>query len=99
MSQNGEQEMTTILILPCSLYGPIYRMAQAVERGGGGGFPDVNPCSAGSPGMLLPEVLAKMGAMPFQEEFSRVPVCTREELASADAVIIGTPTRFGNLCG
>jgi hypothetical protein len=36
MSQNGEQEMTTILILTCSLYGPIYRMAQAVAEGVGG---------------------------------------------------------------
>ena len=64
MSRDGEQEMTTILIPTCSLYGPIYRMAQAVERGGGGGFPDVNPCSTGSPGTLLPEVLAKMGDAP-----------------------------------
>jgi len=28
-----------------------------------------------------------------------VPVCALEEIASADAVIIGTPTRFGSLCG
>lgn len=36
MSQNGEQEMTTILILTCPLYGPIDRMAQAVAEGVGG---------------------------------------------------------------
>jgi NAD(P)H dehydrogenase (quinone) len=28
-----------------------------------------------------------------------VPLCTVEELGKADAVIFGTPTRFGNMCG
>ena len=28
-----------------------------------------------------------------------IPVATVDELASADAVIFGTPTRFGNMCG
>jgi len=27
------------------------------------------------------------------------PLCKVEELATADAVIFGTPTRFGNMCG
>ena len=44
-------------------------------------------------------ILAKMGAVEAQQAFSNVPVCTVEELASADAVIFGTPTRFGNMCG
>lgn len=98
MSQNGEQNMTTILILTYSLYGHIYRMAQAVA-GGVREVPGCEPVLRRVPETLPPEVLAKMGAVPFQEEFSRVPVCTMEELASADAVIIGTPTRFGNMCG
>lgn len=28
-----------------------------------------------------------------------MPVCTVDELGQADAVIFGTPTRFGNMCG
>jgi NAD(P)H dehydrogenase (quinone) len=28
-----------------------------------------------------------------------VPVCTVDELGKADAIIFGTPTRFGNMCG
>ena len=28
-----------------------------------------------------------------------MPVCTVSELGSADAIIFGTPTRFGNMCG
>ena len=30
---------------------------------------------------------------------ANVPVCTVDELEKADAVIFGTPTRFGNMCG
>ena len=90
--------MTTILILVYSLYGHIHRMAQAVAEGVSE-VPGCEPVLRRVPETLPPDVLVKMGAMPFQEEFSRVPVCTLEELGSADAVIIGTPTRFGNMCG
>jgi NAD(P)H dehydrogenase (quinone) len=51
------------------------------------------------PETLPDEVLAKMGAVEAQKSFSNVPICTVDELASADAVIFGTPTRFGNMCG
>ena len=40
-----------------------------------------------------------MGAVEAQKAFSHVPICTVEELTQADAVIFGTPTRFGNMCG
>ena len=40
-----------------------------------------------------------MGAVQAQKAMSAVPVCTVDELADADAVIFGTPTRFGNMCG
>jgi NAD(P)H dehydrogenase (quinone) len=40
-----------------------------------------------------------MGAVDAQKAFSHIPVCTAAELAGADAVIFGTPTRFGNMCG
>jgi NAD(P)H dehydrogenase (quinone) len=40
-----------------------------------------------------------MGAIEAQKAFSHVPECTVDELATADAIIFGTPTRFGNMCG
>jgi NAD(P)H dehydrogenase (quinone) len=40
-----------------------------------------------------------MGATDAQKAFAHVPVAKVEELAAADAVIFGTPTRFGNMCG
>ena len=51
------------------------------------------------PETLPQEVLEKMGAVDAQKAFSQIPVCTVDELAQADAIIFGTPTRFGNMCG
>lgn len=51
------------------------------------------------PETLPEEVLKKMGAFEFQNKTAHIPVCTVDELASADAIIFGTPTRFGNMCG
>jgi len=51
------------------------------------------------PETLPEEVLDQMGAVEAQQSMSHVPICTVDELASADAIIFGTPTRFGNMCG
>jgi NAD(P)H dehydrogenase (quinone) len=51
------------------------------------------------PETLPAEVIEKMGAVDAQKSQAHVPICTVEELAAADAVIFGTPTRFGNMCG
>jgi NAD(P)H dehydrogenase (quinone) len=51
------------------------------------------------PETLSDDVLGKMGALEAQQGMRQVPVCGVEELAEADAIIFGTPTRFGNMCG
>lgn len=51
------------------------------------------------PETLPEEVLQKMGALEAQKAFAHVLVCTIEKLSEADAIIFGTPTRFGNMCG
>jgi len=40
-----------------------------------------------------------MSALEAKEKMAHVPVCTVDELAEADAIIFGTPTRFGNMAG
>ncbi len=40
-----------------------------------------------------------MGAVEAQKKQSNVPICTVNELAEVDAIVFGTPTRFGNMCG
>jgi NAD(P)H dehydrogenase (quinone) len=45
---------------------------------------------------LMPdEVLEKSGAKKARQAFADVPVISAEQLGEADAVIFGTPTRFG----
>ena len=87
-----------VLIVYYSMYGHIYRMAEAAKEGAGsvsGG--NVNLCRV--PETLSEEVLGKMGALEMQRSLAHIPICKVEELASADAIIFGTPTRFGNMCG
>jgi NAD(P)H dehydrogenase (quinone) len=87
-----------VLVVYYSLYGHIARMAEAVAEGArevGGAEVLVRRV----PETLPAEVIAKMGAAEAQKKLSQVPVCTMDELGSADAVIFGTPTRFGNMCG
>lgn len=40
-----------------------------------------------------------MGALDTLKQQANVPICSLEELGNADAIVIGTPTRFGNMCG
>jgi NAD(P)H dehydrogenase (quinone) len=87
-----------VLIVYYSTYGHIHQMAEAIAEG----VRQVDGAEAvlrRVPETLPQDVLEKMGAAQAQQAFSHVPVCTVEELAEADAVIFGTPTRFGNMCG
>ena len=87
-----------VLIVYYSMYGHIHRMAEAIAEG-------VRSVSGAEvvlrrvPETLPSDVLEKMGAVEAQKAMAAVPICSVEELASADAVIFGTPTRFGNMCG
>ncbi len=87
-----------VLIVFYSTYGHVYKMAQAIAEGAkevAGAQVELRRV----PETLPEAVLEKMGAIEAQKTFAHVPVCTVEELPSADAIIFGTPTRFGNMCG
>jgi len=87
-----------VLIVYYSMYGHIHRMAEAVAEGARG-IKGADVSMFRVPETLTEEVLKKMGALEAQKSFSHIPVCTVNDLASADAIIFGTPTRFGNMCG
>jgi len=87
-----------VLIVYYSTYGHIHKMAEAVAEGVGQ-VAGAEAVLRRVPETLSEDVLAKMGAVEAQKAFANVPVCTVDELAEADAVIFGTPTRFGNMCG
>ena len=87
-----------VLILYYSLYGHVHLMAEAVARG----VKEVEGAEfvmRRVPETLSEEVLVKMKALDAQKAFAHIPICTVDELASADSIIFGTPTRFGNMCG
>jgi NAD(P)H dehydrogenase (quinone) len=77
-----------------SMYGHIYRMAEAVAEGA----KQESGAEVGLfqvPETLSSEILAKMGATEAKKAFAHIPVATMDTLSKADAVIFGTPTRFG----
>jgi NAD(P)H dehydrogenase (quinone) len=87
-----------VLVPFYSLYGHIYKMAQAIAEGAS----QVKPAQVELrrvPETLPDDVIEKMGAIDTQKAFAHIPVCTLDELGEADAIIFGTPTRFGNMCG
>jgi NAD(P)H dehydrogenase (quinone) len=87
-----------VLIVYYSTYGHVHQMAEAIAEG----VKEIDGAEAvlrRVPETLPDDVLEKMGAIEAQKSLAHVPVCTVEELAAADAVIFGTPTRFGNMCG
>jgi len=85
------------LIVYYSMYGHIYRMAQAIAEGVAS-IEGTQGTIKRVPETLPADILAKMGAADAQKQQAHVPVCDPDELAEADAVIFGTPTRFGNMC-
>jgi NAD(P)H dehydrogenase (quinone) len=87
-----------ILIVFYSTYGHVYEMAKAVAEGAKQ-IPGAQVDIRQVPETLSDEILEKMGAIEAKKSFAHVPVCTVDELVKADAVIFGTPTRFGNMCG
>ncbi len=87
-----------ILVVFYSTYGHVHKMAEAIAQGADQ-VPGAEVVIRRVPETLPDDVLEKMGAVAAQKDMAHIPVCTVEELASADGIIFGTPTRFGNMCG
>lgn len=90
--------MTKVLVVFYSMYGHVRKMAEAVADG----VREIPGCEVEIkrvPETLPEEVLVKMGALDAQKAMAHIPLAQIEDLASADAIIFGTPTRFGNMCG
>ncbi|MFQ5735420.1 MAG: NAD(P)H:quinone oxidoreductase [Thermodesulfobacteriota bacterium] len=80
-----------------SLYGHNYRMAEAVAEGARSvEGAEVKVLQVRE--TLPPEVIEKMGAVEARKAFAHVPVAEASDLEGVDAVVFGTPTRFGNMC-
>lgn len=87
-----------VLVIFYSLFGHTHRMAEAVAEGARtieGAEVEIKRV----PETLSADIIEKMGAQEAQKSMASIPVASPDDLAAADAIIFGTPTRFGNMCG
>jgi NAD(P)H dehydrogenase (quinone) len=85
--------MSKVLVLYYSAWGHVEKMAEAVAEGARA-VPGTEVTIKRVP-ELVPEELAKKSGMKLDQP---APIATVDELATYDAIIFGTPTRFGNMC-
>lgn len=93
-TQKEEVKMTKILVLYHSMYGHIETMANTVAEGARS-VPGVDVIVKRVPETMSAEAFAAAGGKTDQS----APEATPSELADYDAIIFGTPTRFGNMSG
>lgn len=89
--------MTKIQVVFYSMYGHVYRLAEAVAEGARQ-VPDTEVVLYQVPELVPEKELEKSGAKAARQAFAHIPVAQPGKLAEADAIIFGTPTRFGNMC-
>jgi NAD(P)H dehydrogenase (quinone) len=84
--------MTKVLVLYYSSYGHIETMAGAVAEG----VRSVDGCTVEVKRVpeLMPDEVAAAAHIKVDQA---APIATPDELANYDAIIFGTPTRFGNM--
>ena len=85
--------MAKILVLYYSMYGHIEIMANAVAEGVRS-IENTEVAVKRVPELMPEEVARRVGAKLDQP----APIATVDELTNYDAIIFGTPTRFGNMC-
>lgn len=85
--------MAKILVLYYSMYGHVETMAGAVAEGARS-IDGTEVVIKRVPDLTPADVARKAGAKLDQV----APIATVDELPNYDAIIFGTPTRFGNMC-
>ena len=87
---------TRIQIVFYSMYGHIYKMAEAIAEGARE-VGDTEVLLYQVPELVPEDVLEKSGAKKARAAFAHVPIIKPDQLSAADAIIFGTGTRFGNM--
>jgi len=85
--------MAKVLVLYYSMYGHVETMAHAVAEGAQK-VEGAEVVVKRVPETMPEELFLKSGG-----KTQTAPVATPQELAEYDAIIVGTPTRFGNMSG
>lgn len=79
------------------MYGHVHALAEAIAAGARE-VPDTQVSVMQVPELVPEDALERTGAKATRAAFAHVPVAQPSQLAEADAIIFGTPTRFGNMC-
>ncbi len=87
---------TKVLVVFYSMYGHVYKMAEA-EAEGARSVEGVDVKVVQVPELMNDAALERSGARAARAAFAHIPVAEPAMLAEADAIIFGTPTRFGNM--
>jgi NAD(P)H dehydrogenase (quinone) len=87
---------TKIYVVFYSMYGHVFKLAEAVTAGARE-VADTEVTLFQVPELVPDDVLEKSGAKAARAAFAHVPLIKADQLAEADAIIFGTPTRFGNM--
>jgi len=88
--------MARVHVVFYSMYGHVYRLAEAVAAGAR--EVEGTEVSLFQVAELVPEeALERTGAKAARMAFAHIPIAKSDDLARADAIIFGTPTRFGNV--
>ena len=87
---------TKVQVIFYSMYGHIYKMAEAITAGVRE-VPGVEVSLYQVPELVPDAVLERSGAKKARDAFAHIPIATVNQLPDADAIIFGTPTRFGNM--
>ncbi|WP_414902699.1 NAD(P)H:quinone oxidoreductase [Sphingomonas flavalba] len=83
--------MPRILVLYYSSYGHVETMAQAVAEGAAAAGAEVAVKRVPE---LMPEAVARSAGVLLDQA---APIADPQELGDYDAIIVGSPTRFGNM--
>jgi NAD(P)H dehydrogenase (quinone) len=87
---------TNVLVVFYSMYGHVYKMAEA-EAEGARSVEGVDVKVVQVPELVPDAALERVGALAARKDFAHIPLAEPAMLDGADAVIFGTPTRFGNM--
>jgi NAD(P)H dehydrogenase (quinone) len=80
-----------------SMYGHVWKLAEAVAEGARQ-VAGAEVSLFQVPELVPDEALERTGAKAARAQFAHVPVIEPDRLTEADAILFGTPTRFGNMC-
>jgi len=89
--------MAKIQVIFYSMYGHVHKLAEAIVEGARSVVgTDVQLFQVAE--TLSNDILSKMGAIDAKKSWAHLPIADPHRLAEADAIILGTPTRYGSAC-